>query len=544
MKSPKITGRAKGALGALLALGLVCSSALAAQAAPTVTRIYGADRYSTAVDVSVKHFTSAKTVYVASGTNYPDALAAGPAAAVAGAPILLVDASGPASTVNEIRRLAPTRIVIVGGVAAVSTTAEAAIKAAAPAATVQRLAGADRYETAGLVATSGWAGTGKSIYLASGTNYPDALAGGALAAKQGTALLLVQDGLAPSIVNALTALKPSKVVALGGTFAVSDAALNAAAGYVGGKYTGRIAGLDRFDTSARIAAEGWGATPERGIYVNGNNYPDALAAVPLSKKLDAPLFLVAQNTMPGSVYSASARTNTRYIVGGPAVVANGVVEQQPTSVAGSTQLCKTGNTLTLGTPSTPVSDGSVVVPILVNGKPVDWSTYGVVTPSAVSASTGVSVTPVASSNGANAGFKLSWIPTQVASSTLALGSLRVSQGTESCSFGTTSTAAGSLTGPRDPEAVEVTKVDGKADVVKFYVIKKARALTASMFQIRDRNLFVVGDTSSVKVEGSVDNPEDFYVVTLSVPNDFFEAGDQIWMNYQGEITYLTISNVK
>jgi putative cell wall-binding protein len=86
-----------------------------------VRRVAGADRWSTAASLSAGVFASgATTVYVASGTTFADALAAGPAAALAGAPVLLTRPNvAPEATLNELRRLRPNGAVVLGGASAV-----------------------------------------------------------------------------------------------------------------------------------------------------------------------------------------------------------------------------------------------------------------------------------------------------------------------------------------------------------------------------------------------------------------------------------------
>ena len=95
-------------------------------------------------------------VYVAVGTNYPDALGAGPGAAVSGAPIVLVPPNPPldSSTSAELIRLNPTRLIIIGGNSAISLATENAIKALLPDALVSRLAGSNRYETNTMLTSS------------------------------------------------------------------------------------------------------------------------------------------------------------------------------------------------------------------------------------------------------------------------------------------------------------------------------------------------------------------------------------------------------
>lgn len=86
-------------------------------------------------------------VYVATGENFPDALGAGPAAAIVKGPILLVSQNAiPGETAAELTRLGPDKIIIVGGTAVVSASVESGL--AAYAGTVERIAGTNRYDTA------------------------------------------------------------------------------------------------------------------------------------------------------------------------------------------------------------------------------------------------------------------------------------------------------------------------------------------------------------------------------------------------------------
>lgn len=90
-----------------------------------VVRISGSNRYETCVRVSEQAFPNgANTVYVVSGTSFPDALCVAPLAS--NGPILLTDPNRlPPEVAAEIRRLKPKKVVIVGGLASVSNTVEA-----------------------------------------------------------------------------------------------------------------------------------------------------------------------------------------------------------------------------------------------------------------------------------------------------------------------------------------------------------------------------------------------------------------------------------
>jgi len=156
-----------------------------------VVRYSGADRYATAVAVAVA-LGNPSTVLLATGTNFPDALAAGPAAAHLHGAILLTSGSTlPAETSAYLA--GAHSIYAIGGPAAT----------AAPSA--QAVVGADRFATAAAVATKFFpssAGAG----VATGTGFPDALAGGAQLALRGAPLLLSsQTGLPPSTTAYLVA---------------------------------------------------------------------------------------------------------------------------------------------------------------------------------------------------------------------------------------------------------------------------------------------------------------------------------------------------
>lgn len=110
-------------LGGTGAVSASVESALRGYASTgSVSRIGGADRYATAVEISkqVAPYGS-QTVYIASGAKYPDALSAAPASTLPGAPVLLVAPTAiPAVVDEELRRLQPRHIVILGGTGAVS----------------------------------------------------------------------------------------------------------------------------------------------------------------------------------------------------------------------------------------------------------------------------------------------------------------------------------------------------------------------------------------------------------------------------------------
>ncbi|MDQ2673231.1 MAG: cell wall-binding repeat-containing protein, partial [Chloroflexota bacterium] len=169
--------------------------------AGTVVRWAGADRFATAARISANSFSSGvKVAYLATADTFPDALSGGAVAGRVGGPILLVNRNGiPGATAKELARLKPAKIVILGGTSVVSD----AVRSAADAYTsgsVSRLAGADRYATSVQVSRSAYSSS-DSVFIATGTKFPDGLAGGPVAALLPGPLLLVAPTQLPSVVK-------------------------------------------------------------------------------------------------------------------------------------------------------------------------------------------------------------------------------------------------------------------------------------------------------------------------------------------------------
>jgi len=271
----------------------------------SVTRLEGGTRYETAVAVSRSSFpATAPEVVVASGADFPDALAAGQVATSRGGPLLLVRPDGalPSAVVAELQRLAPARITVLGGAASVSEGVLAQLRQHAGA--VERLQGADRYATAASAATTASA-TGGTVFMASGQAFPDAVAGGALVARRGAALLLSRGDQLPEPTRAaLQQLAPSRVVLLGSTAALSDAVLASVTAAAPQAVVERWGGQDRYATAAQIATSGTPAGSRTVVLAAGTNFPDALAGGPASGLQDAALLLVRPTCIPEAAQRA------------------------------------------------------------------------------------------------------------------------------------------------------------------------------------------------------------------------------------------------
>jgi hypothetical protein len=197
-----------------------------------VTRIGGADRYAGAANLSAASFAPGVPVaYLATGQNFPDALALGPVAGRDGGPILLLTRDTiPSPTAAELSRLAPGRIVVLGGSGSVSDAVLAGLGAYTSGG-VTRIGGADRYAGAANLSAASFPADGPAtVYVVTGLNYPDGLSAGPVAARARVPILLVAtDSLPTTVATELRRLNPSQVIIVGGTASVSSAVQNAIA---------------------------------------------------------------------------------------------------------------------------------------------------------------------------------------------------------------------------------------------------------------------------------------------------------------------------
>nr|WP_281496693.1 cell wall-binding repeat-containing protein [Ornithinimicrobium sp. F0845] len=268
-----------------------------------VTRISGKDRWETAKKVSEQWAPGVSVVYLVNGQDYPDALAASARAGIYDAPVLLVKRDHiPSATQQALTRLQPGRLVVVGGTGAVSTAVEDQLKEFTTG-TMERVGGANRYETAANLA-SYYASGQSRVYLASGQDFPDALAVAALAGKQHTPLLLTRgDRLNAAARTQLDRLNPGEIVVLGGTGSISNTVAQQAAAYATSGSYRRLGGTDRYRTAAQVALEYPGSVSST-IVASGETFSDALVGAALAGRRGVPVVLVQRDRVPVGAITA------------------------------------------------------------------------------------------------------------------------------------------------------------------------------------------------------------------------------------------------
>lgn len=347
-----------------------------------VSRISGADRYQTAVAISAAYPVGVDVVYVATGENYPDALSAAPAAAKQGGPLLLTArGSLPAAVQQEIVRLKPGRIVVVGGENAVARTVSDQLQRLAP---TSRAAGADRFETSRIVTREAFAEDGSSIaYVATGNNFPDALSASAAAGSLGSPVILVNGAggnVEAATLRLIADLGVATIRIAGGIAVVAPEVESSLAGAVGVVAVERLAGADRYDTSVAINQAAFVAASTTYLAV-GTGFADALAGAALAGLNGAPLYIVPSHCVPDRTLAAvQSSGNVRIVLlGGENALGSGVANLVPCSAIPAPAPPATAPTPPIPsvppTPAPNVYDGTVTPGAFCKFANIGWIGY-------------------------------------------------------------------------------------------------------------------------------------------------------------------------
>jgi putative cell wall-binding protein len=316
------------------------------------SRIAGSDRFSTAAQIADRRFLGAFEAIIVNGRSFPDGLVAS-SWSFGLYPILLVNTDNvPTATrtrLASMSNLINVRVIGGPGVISDATLAEIAniAKVANPTAVTERVAGTNRYQTAiavaNMVANTGIPAPLHRVILAVGTDFPDALAAGALAAGHGYPMLLTNGDTLRRDVRDWLINRPdlTEVLVVGGPGVIPDAVLaeiSALRNRSGASITARrLAGPNRFSTATTIATDVISRSasapnaPGRVVIVNGRDFPDALAAGPLAGELGVPVLLTEPDRLPGATRDwLITHAGTIFevaIIGGETAVSAAVAEQ-------------------------------------------------------------------------------------------------------------------------------------------------------------------------------------------------------------------------
>ena len=301
----------KKVVNVLLATTLATSSiavlpnaALADSAVSTVERIGGINRYETCVDISKKSFDNSDVAILASGQKVHDALTSGGIAAKLKAPLLLTKKDTlPNVVMDELKRLKVKKVIFVGGEQSISKSVENEL---AKTFKVQRVSGKDRYETSIKLAEE-LNKTSKQENIIVNANTVDALSAGAVAAKLNRSIILTDGKNLPEGSKSIVDINSSSNVIIGGTDSMNIKSLKG----------DRISGINRYETSTKIAEKYYQGNNDKVVLANGTNYIDALSAINLVLSKKAPVLLAKTDALDASV-SKYLEKNAKgaYLLGG------------------------------------------------------------------------------------------------------------------------------------------------------------------------------------------------------------------------------------
>ncbi|MCS5721000.1 cell wall-binding repeat-containing protein [Herbiconiux sp. CPCC 203407] len=201
--------------------------------ADDVQRVVGDTRYEVSARLSQQTLWPKNPVaYIASGQVFPDALSGSAAAGQLGGPVLLVQKDGiPGAIGLEIARLAPSKLIVLGGENTISESVVTTLRGIVRDTT--RIGGADRYAVSAATSARAFPVGASTVFVASGSVFPDALSGSAAAIKAHGPVLLVTVDSVPGVVGAeLDRLNPTRIVVLGGERTVSESVRAQLAGYI------------------------------------------------------------------------------------------------------------------------------------------------------------------------------------------------------------------------------------------------------------------------------------------------------------------------
>ncbi|MCI6001283.1 MAG: cell wall-binding repeat-containing protein, partial [Finegoldia magna] len=286
------------------------------------SRIAGQNRYESAAKISREQFTNAKKVIVVNAQKYADALSATTLSDGKYSILYTEKDSLPTATRNEIQRLSPVEVYLLGGQQSISAGIENILKKYSDK--VTRIAGRDRYETSAKVAAMS---NKKNVVIASGENFSDPLYASSYAYSNNAKILLSSGKtLSRETRDYLARNKSSigKVTVVGGGQSISSATVRYIQS-VTGKNVSRISGRNRYDGSVKVANS---MNKDKVFIASGEDFADALAISPLAQKLNAPILLSSRSKLDTSVIAFlnnfKKSIKDVYIVGGYRTIDNNV----------------------------------------------------------------------------------------------------------------------------------------------------------------------------------------------------------------------------
>lgn len=306
---------------------IMAATSITAAANYTTKRIYGSNRFETANKIAdeIKELSGVKkfkTVIVATGFNYPDALSGAYLAKAKNAPIVLLS-NRESDTVKWLKKNLEKggKVYLLGGTGVIKTTFTSRLNKAGIY--WIRLGGYDRYET-NLKILSEVGVKNKELIVTTGLDYPEAL----VSSATGNPVMIVGKSLTPTqktfLAKNITKLK--KITIVGDEKSVNATVSKQLKAY--GKVT-RIIGENDYEMSVLIAKR-YFTSPKKVVLSVGTNYPDALSGGALAVKTGSPLILTGNKQSQikyAKEYIQSKKIRYSYILGGKGLISEAAVKK-------------------------------------------------------------------------------------------------------------------------------------------------------------------------------------------------------------------------
>ncbi|AFM40730.1 cell wall-binding protein [Desulfosporosinus acidiphilus SJ4] len=300
----------------IIILAVILSFFIPKNAHAATKKLSGLDRYATSAAIAEDGWQQSNYGVLTYGKNYPDAIIAAPLAEKYKAPILLTETDIiPEDTLNTVRRLKITNMIIIGGTGVISSSVENQLSLIGIK--TERLCGRDRYETSVIVANQ--LDAVHEIAVVTGEDFTDALSIAPIAAKRNMPILLVPHNVIPDLVKEYIKLNPiSQIYVIGAGSSLSESLVSELPNVeqINGedKYQRNLAVIDKFKNEMDLTT----------IYLtSGESFDDGLSGSALAALNCNPLLLVGDNCSSQKNYLENNAINKFNIV-----VLGGLVKEQ------------------------------------------------------------------------------------------------------------------------------------------------------------------------------------------------------------------------
>lgn len=289
---------------------------------PTSTEIIGSDRYDTAAKISKKGWNASSTVVIANGINEIEGIVSNPLASVYNAPVLLAEKDRVSKyTTDELKRLSPSNIIIIGDKSSIGENTVSNIKKVAPSASIKRIEGSNIEELSVNIAKEidSKANVSK-IYVAGENGAADALSVVSKAAEEKAPIIVTsKNSVNSSVKNWIKSNSISSAYFLGENAVISNNVIKEIDSVVSGNVSGnRIGGSNRNQTNARVIKALYPSETYNPVFVAKNRpLVDAISVGVYAARTKSPI-VIAGNSLDSEQANIlkNKKTNSVFRIGG------------------------------------------------------------------------------------------------------------------------------------------------------------------------------------------------------------------------------------